>query len=185
MKIEISVTTLEARAEAVLWRWEESRKFRWVILIGPLLEVLFTSTEFYKQKMLLLHTINSPWGVFSLQLLDFLICSLKAWSMKGDRKWKSCFDLFQHNLWPEIHDIPEEGGKKWEKCESCWCSEWKPCSLKDRAVSSPLFPWSITAYNAAIILLGRCFITNLGLGGDERKFVLTFQGSHKREMMSK
>lgn len=145
-----------------------------------LLVLSFTIRKCYYCIQLILLEVS-----FSLQLLDFLICSLQAWSMKGDRKWKSCFDLFQHNLWPEIHDIPEEGGKKWEKCESCWCSEWKPCSLKDRAVSSPLFPWSITAYNAAIILLGRCFITNLGLGGDERKFVLTFQGSHKREMMSK
>lgn len=51
MKIEISVTTLEARTEAVLWHWEESRKFRWIILIGPLLEVLFTSAEFYIQKI--------------------------------------------------------------------------------------------------------------------------------------
>lgn len=51
MKIEISVTTLGARTEAVLWNWEESRKFRWIILIGPLLEPLFTSTEFYIQKI--------------------------------------------------------------------------------------------------------------------------------------
>lgn len=51
MKIEISVTTLEARTEAVLWNWEECRKFRWIILIGPLLEVLFSSTEFYIQKI--------------------------------------------------------------------------------------------------------------------------------------
>lgn len=49
----------------------------------------------------------------------------------------------------------------------------------------PLFKWSITTYNTATILLGRCFITSLGLGGDERKFVLTFQGSHKRGMMLK
>lgn len=51
MKIEISVTTLEARTEAVLWHWEESRKFRWIILISPLLEILFTSTKFYIQKI--------------------------------------------------------------------------------------------------------------------------------------
>lgn len=60
-----------------------------------------------------------------------------------------------------------------------------PAPRRIELFHGPLFKWSITAYNAAIILLGRCFITNLGLGGDGRKFVLTFQGSHKREMMAK
>lgn len=75
----------------------------------PCVGVLFTSTEFYIQRIFLLHTISFLNVSFSLQLLDFLISSLQVCSMKGI---ESCFDLFQHNPWPEINDITEQEGKK-------------------------------------------------------------------------
>lgn len=84
-----------------------------------------------------------------------------------------------------MHDVAKQEEKNERNVKAIGVVCGSPAPWRIEQFHVPLFKWSITAYNAAIILLGRCFITNLDLGGDGRKFVLTFQGSHKREMMSK